>query len=108
MYYHHLILAIFKPLLDVKTNQVPSPQGVVDKSNRYLQTLIRLYYLHHGYKAMDLFIVIPLMLSAYDCIDAIDEQTPATELESLQSTLILVAKGLYNQRRNHYLAEALF
>ena len=58
--------------------------------------------------AMDLFIVIPLMLAASDCIDAIDERTPASKLESLRSTLILVTKGLRSQRRKHYLAEALF
>jgi len=108
MYYHHLILTIFKPLLDVETNQSPSPQQIVADSTKYLQTLVRLYYLRHGYEAMDLFIVIPLMLAASDCIDAINEQTPASELESLRSTLVLVTKGLYTQRRNHYLAEALF
>lgn len=57
---------------------------------------------------MDLFIVIPLMLMGYDCIDSIGRQTPLSELETLRSTLILIAKGLYCQRRNHYLAEALF
>ena len=60
---------------------------------------------------MDLFIVIPLMLLDYDCIDAIASPLipPAsTDLEALRSTLILVTAGLYAQRRNHYLAEALF
>ncbi|EFY90076.1 C6 transcription factor, putative [Metarhizium acridum CQMa 102] len=72
------------------------------------QTLVRLYYLRHGFEAMDLFIVIPLMLAGYECIDAISEQATGPRLEALRSTLILIAKGLYNQRRNHYLAEALF
>lgn len=108
MYYHHLILTIFKPLLEAKTTQKPSPQQIVADATKYLQTLVRLYYLRHGYEAMDLFIVIPLMLTASDCIEAINERTPASELETLRSTLILVAKGLYTQRRNHYLAEALF
>lgn len=63
---------------------------------------------------MDLFIVIPLMVVVYDCIEAMDEARksepalPAGRLASLQSTLVLVAQGLYYQRRNHYLAEALF
>jgi hypothetical protein len=57
---------------------------------------------------MDLFIVIPLMVAGFECIGAIDEQTPVAKLETLRSTLILVAKGLSNQRRNHYLAEALY
>src|ERR1700760_3508757 len=108
MYYHHLILTIFEPLLDTKTNQEPSPQQIVADSKRCLQTLIRLYYLRHGYEAMDLFIVIPLMLAASDCLDAINERTPAYKLESLRSTLLLVGKGLYHQRKNHYLAEHCF
>ncbi|KAJ4290983.1 hypothetical protein N0V90_010179 [Kalmusia sp. IMI 367209] len=57
---------------------------------------------------MDLSIAITFVLAVYNCIDAIDEETPEPELESLRSTLILVGKGLYAQRRNHYLAEALF
>lgn len=57
---------------------------------------------------MDLFIVIPLMLAASECVEAIDDKTTGQDLEVLRSTLILVAKGLYDQRRNHYLAEALF
>lgn len=48
------------------------------------------------------------MLAGSDCVEAINDQTPAAELELLRSTLLLVAKGLYSQRRNHYLAEALF
>lgn len=108
MYYHHLILTIFEPLLGKKTDHEPPPHQIVADAQKHLQTLVRLYYLRHGFDAMDLFIVIPLMLAGSDCLDAINEQTPVPKLEALRSTLILVAKGLYNQRRNHYLAEALY
>jgi len=57
---------------------------------------------------MDLFICVPLILVGYKCTSSIDEHTPASTLETLRSTLILIAKGLYSQRRNYYLAEALF
>ncbi|KAK2596784.1 hypothetical protein QQS21_006112 [Conoideocrella luteorostrata] len=60
------------------------------------------------FDAMDLFIVIPLVLAGSQCIEAINEQTPASQLETLRSTLILVTKGLSSQRRNHYLRKALF
>ncbi|KAJ4382399.1 hypothetical protein N0V86_002734 [Didymella sp. IMI 355093] len=93
------------------SNKVPSPHEIVADATRYLQTLIRIYYLRHGYEAMDLFIVIPLMLSASDCVDALDaadSRTPPDELELLRSTLILVTMGLFTQRKNHYLANALF
>jgi hypothetical protein len=108
MYYHHLLLSIFEPLFDVETTKEPSPQQIVESAKRNLQTLVRLYYLRHGFEAMDLFIVIPLMLIGYDAIDAIKDGTPGEETETLRSTLILIAQGLYNQRRNHYLAQALF
>lgn len=48
------------------------------------------------------------MLTASDCVEAINDQTPAAQLEILRSTLILAATGLYSQRRNHYVAEVLF
>jgi hypothetical protein len=99
---------MYEPLLGTPTDQEPSPQQIVADARRNLQTLIRLYYLRHGFDAMNLFIVIPLMLTAYHCVDAIDDETPANELESLRATLILVAQGLYSQRQNHYLAEALY
>ena len=89
-------------------NDETSPQQIVSTATKHIETLVRLYYLRHGYEAMDLFIVIPLMLIAYECINVINEQTPKTKLEALRSTLILVTKGLYNQSRNHYLAKALF
>ncbi|KAF4960207.1 hypothetical protein FGADI_1227 [Fusarium gaditjirri] len=108
MYYHHLLLTIFEPLYDAETTQEPSPQRIVADSKKNMQTLVRLYYLRHGFEAMDLFIVIPLMVMGYDSIDAIKEDTPAEEIELLRSTLILIAQGLYNQRKNHYLAQALF
>lgn len=135
IYYHHLILSIFEPLVDFKSPRGPSPRDIVASARQNLQVLIRLYYLRHGFDAMDLFIVIPLMLTAYQCLDAIDatgpvsspatqqsqfrdqsllEQRPGTpsstqeQLEMLRSTLILVTKGLASQRRNHYLAEALY
>ncbi|KAL6798401.1 hypothetical protein J3E68DRAFT_399708 [Trichoderma sp. SZMC 28012] len=108
IHYHYLIISIFEPLMDAQTDQEPPPRQVVAEAKKHLQTLIRLYYLRHGYDAMDLFVVIPLMLAGSECVEAINDQTPPAELELLRSTLILVAKGLYSQRRNHYLAEALF
>ncbi|KAK8070395.1 hypothetical protein PG997_010598 [Apiospora hydei] len=111
MYYHNLILSIYEPLLEVKTTQNPTPQAIVAEASRYMQTLIRLYYLRHGFESMDLFIVIPLVDAGFHCIDDINNKaqklSPA-RLEVLRSTLILIAKGLHSQRSNHYLAEALF
>lgn len=108
MSYHHLMLTIFEPLLHQTTGQESHIRQVIADAKKYLQTLVRLYYIRHGYDAMDLFLVIPLMLIASDSVEVVNDQMPTDQLELLRSTLILAATGLYSQRRNHYLAEALF
>ncbi|KAF5000287.1 hypothetical protein FGRMN_1919 [Fusarium graminum] len=108
MSYYHILLTIFEPLSDAMTAKKPSSQQIVASSKRNLQTLIRLYYLRHGFEATDLFIVIPLMVIAYDATNTIKEGISEEETEKLRSTLILMAYGLYHQRRSHYLAQALF
>ncbi|KAI7778629.1 C6 transcription factor [Diaporthe eres] len=72
MYYHNLILSIYEPSVDSKTNQnqQDSLQHIISDSSKCLQTLVRLYYLRHGFEAMDLFIVIPLVIAGFKCIDA--------------------------------------
>ncbi|KAG6006825.1 hypothetical protein E4U21_006632 [Claviceps maximensis] len=108
-YYHHLILAMYEPLLPQGTpRDAPQARQIVDDARKYLHTLIRLYYLRHGFDAMDLFIVQPLMLVATECVEAVKETTSLHQLEALRSILILTVKGLYEQRLNYYLAKALF
>lgn len=109
MYYHHLLLTIYEPLLDAVAPYPFTPQIVVAASRKYMHTLIRLYFLRHGYEAMDLFIVIPLMVVAEECLEQLGRGGGSEAArEELRSTIILIAKGLHDQRRNHYLAEALF
>ncbi|KFA78604.1 hypothetical protein S40288_06982 [Stachybotrys chartarum IBT 40288] len=108
MYYNHLILTIYELLSETQHGQQAAVRQVMSQSRRYLYTHIRLYYLRHGSDAMDLFIVIPLTVARYNCVDAINDQTPNSEIELLRSPLILIAKGLYKQRQDHYLARALF
>ncbi|KAI0157229.1 putative C6 transcription factor [Xylariaceae sp. FL1272] len=113
IYYYNQLLAIYVPLLNqqlsIDEDDIgPTAKQIIQVANNHIQTLIRLYYLRHGYDHMDLFIVIPLAYTGFECLDAIGDKTSSADLENLWSTLILVANGLYNQQRNHYLAEPLF
>ncbi|KAL3601600.1 hypothetical protein FPOAC2_05869 [Fusarium poae] len=109
MYYHHLLLTIFEPLLNAATaTSEASPHHVVSSAKKNLHTLVRLYFLRHGFEAMDLFIAIPLMMIGYESLNLINDNTPADEIESIRATVILVAQGLYYQRRHYYLAQVLF
>lgn len=106
--YHHLILTIFEPLLDEANTRGYPPPHIVSSAKKNIQTLVRLYFLRHGFEAMDLFMVIPLVMIGFESANLINHETPADEIESLRAILILVAQGLYHQRRNHYLAQVLF
>jgi hypothetical protein len=108
MYYFHLVLTIFEPLLERHEAAETPLQQIITEARKHMHTLVRLYYLRHGFEAMDLFIVIPLMLVASEILDLMDKTLSPSDVETLRATLILVAKGLHSQRRNHYLANALF
>lgn len=102
MYLQHLTLAIFEPLVEdvlaAELQDQPHPRDIIVEATRNLQTLIRLYYLRHGFEAMDLFIVIPLIYAGFKCLEAISDRTSESDLYLLCSTLMLVVSGLYQQR----------
>lgn len=80
----------------------------MDGAGRCLETLVRLWYLRHGFTATTSFLCQPLALIGFRCLEAIKRQDRADELEAIRSTLFLVAKGLREQSQSHYLAETLF
>ncbi|KAI5362387.1 hypothetical protein Slin15195_G060400 [Septoria linicola] len=107
MCYHHLMVTIFEPFIAVQHNDEPKPNAITYEANRYYATLFRLYYLRHGHENMDIRIIISLIFAGTECLEAIQQSSQSSDLESLRSTLVLCAKGLYDQRRNNYLAHAL-
>ncbi|KAM0234102.1 hypothetical protein ACHAP5_010162 [Fusarium lateritium] len=86
----------------------PYPKDIMAEAIRNVQTLLRLYYLRHGFEAMDSFVVVPLIYIGMKCLEKISDQIPQTDLELMRSTLMLVVYGLYQQHHNHYLSEALY
>jgi hypothetical protein len=111
IYFQHLTLAIFEPLLndelDEQADHQPDPKTVVAEATRNLQTLMRLYQIRHSFEAMDLFLVVPLTYLGFKSLEAIGDQPSPRDLDVLRSTLILAVHGLYLQKRNYYLAEGV-
>ncbi|EEU42702.1 uncharacterized protein NECHADRAFT_47693 [Fusarium vanettenii 77-13-4] len=107
-YHQNLIMTIYERFVLQPVSQSPSPQEMVSLATKHLLTLIRIYYLRHGFNETVVFICQPLALAAFMCLDAIDRQTPDFDLEATRSTLFLAAKGLRDQARSHYVAESLF
>lgn len=89
-----------------------------------LETLIRLHYLRHGFEGADMTCAVWLQLVAFSAIQqlrriATEKERPAPTpafsapasspiIDELRSSLILVAKALYDQGRNYHLAASVF
>ncbi|KAI8663033.1 hypothetical protein LRP88_07241 [Fusarium phalaenopsidis] len=108
LYHQNLIMTLYERFVPQPVSQSPSPQEIVSLATKHLLTLIRIYYLRHGFNETDVFICQPLALVAFMCLDTIDKQTNDFDLEATRSTLFLAAKGLRDQARSHYVAESLF
>lgn len=93
--------------LDEQFDHQPTPKTIVAEATRNLQTLVRLYQIRHSSEAMDLFLVVPLSYLGLQSLEAVRAQPSQRELDVLRSTLILAVHGLFLQKQNYYLAEAL-
>lgn len=92
-------------------------QNIITHAEVRLETLVRLYYLRHSFEAYDPLLMHWLMFLGDAILQKLDGTggTPTTAMamtptnfESLRSTLILCAKGLYDQKRNYHIAAIVF
>jgi hypothetical protein len=82
---------------------------------RNLETVLRLYYLRHGFVRGDSFLGHPLNLLALTSLRQLLNTTTTTtssfpsnpDLATTRATLILAAKGIYDQGRNYFINHAV-
>ena len=80
------------------------------------ETILRLYYLRHGFEHSDIYITHHLQVLAFMALEQLRSTEPkstdapaeVSRLEDVRSALILAAKGLSDQGRNYYTPFALF
>jgi hypothetical protein len=119
MHYHNVLISLFKPLIgitppamDVFTVETkPMPQEILELSKVRLETLIRLYYARHGFEYWDTLLLHFLTLQGFNSLEdlaRLNDQADRATRKAILSTIILCAKGLHEQGRNYYLAEATF
>lgn len=81
----------------------------IEECEGQFETLLRLYYLRHSFEAADNWIVYFLTILGNQSCDkvnrgaALETLDPST-FNSFRSTLILCAKGLYDQGRSTHIA----
>ncbi|KAF1969126.1 hypothetical protein BU23DRAFT_557964 [Bimuria novae-zelandiae CBS 107.79] len=92
-------------------NELPT---IVRRSKIYLETILRLYYLRHGFDKSDMYMTHFLSYLAFlgferlKALQRSDSASSLEELKEVQSTVILAAKGLHDQGENWYLAYTIF
>jgi hypothetical protein len=109
MHYYNLSIYLLETLIVISkpaTYDISVQQTLSDAKIR-LETLLRLYYLRHGYESYDLFMIQLLSFLGFAHIKAL-KGAEATEVESRRSAVALTAQGLRDQSRNCYLAGLVF
>ncbi|KAK4236356.1 nitrogen assimilation transcription factor nirA [Achaetomium macrosporum] len=143
LHYQNLVVKLFEPFcsanpalaatgLPPAPGQPPTepPLQIRDAAARHLETLLRLYYLRHGFEHLDIysgyflsqlgFMTLQKLNSLPACpsstsfssssssCSSSSSQTPSLpfssdEIRALRSTLILTAKGLHDQGRSAFI-----
>ncbi|KAI1465251.1 uncharacterized protein F4812DRAFT_440233 [Daldinia caldariorum] len=93
--------------------------NIITHAEVRLETLLRLYYLRHSFEGYDPLIMHWLLFLGDATLQKIDKSgmpvppaiaalSPPADIESLRSTLILCAKGLYDQGHNYHIAVLVY
>ncbi|EMT74271.1 Nitrogen assimilation transcription factor nirA [Fusarium odoratissimum] len=109
MHYYNLIVYLLETLRMTTAPALvdDSVQKALSDAKIKMETLLRLYYLRHGFESYDIFIVILLAFIGFMHAKTLDS-SKMVDLESRKSTVVLVAKGLGDQSNNCYLARVVF
>ncbi|KAI1393371.1 uncharacterized protein F4822DRAFT_9754 [Hypoxylon trugodes] len=117
-YYGHII-SLVRLLVQSGTPLDLTWQNIITHAEVRLETLLRLYYLRHSFESYDPLLMHWLMFLGDTILLKIDGGDVHTitgsmldprpiDMESLRSTLILCAKGLYEQGRNYHIAVLVY
>ncbi|KAI0593504.1 hypothetical protein F4775DRAFT_577668 [Biscogniauxia sp. FL1348] len=85
-----------------------TPAKILWDAQAALETVIRLYYLRHGFDFLDYWILQPIISLANLRQQYMREHRESPLIKAMRSTVILCAKGLKDQGQSVYLSQALF
>jgi hypothetical protein len=109
MHYYNLVIWLLEALNTAADRDLPD--GVVRKllenARIRFETLVRLYYLRHGFETHSIFLVQLLSFLGFMHLRSLRD-APPSETDHWESGLVLAAKGIRDQVHNLYLAELVF
>ncbi len=109
MQYHVLLIGLLEPFLGLDTTPGEiNIEAIISQSKARFEALIRIYYLRHGFESYDPALFHFLHLLAYSALkDMQRTDRGSRQHELIRSTLVLCARGLWDQGRCYYAAEAV-
>src|SRR2546430_16770231 len=93
-----LLVADTDPILEHSPPN--TPQAALTHAKMCFETLLRLYYLHHGFETVNIFFTHFLMVQAFASVATLNAQTISSatpSIDDVRATLILAAKSLCDQ-----------
>jgi hypothetical protein len=91
------------------TNVTEWDHNEIQRPYIHIETLIRLYYVHHNLEVFDPYLVVLLFMLGNNIIEMLNKPvTLADDVELYRSTLILCARGLHAQGRNSYVSTMVY
>ncbi|KAK4162169.1 hypothetical protein QBC43DRAFT_88833 [Cladorrhinum sp. PSN259] len=111
MHYNLVITDLLKPTLGQNWSDGGSPIKSLDEiqseSTLNLETLVRIYYLRHGFESSDSFLIHFIGCLGFISRAKSGMEAGATYLESRRSTEILIIKGINELSQAYYVAKAV-
>lgn len=111
MHYNHVLIDLVTPILDYNGSVGPqlsqTPRDIYIDAVTHFETVVRLYYLRHGFEGTDLFLLHFLGLLNHITMNAIETSAGSSFLEARRSTLLLLTKGIHDQSHVHFIARAI-
>lgn len=115
MYYNLILVNILQPIArmgdDLSLSHWPfshkSPRDAYLDAKIHFETAFRLYYLRHGFENPDPFLGQFMSALIKLTLDTINEDPGSPFIEEWRSTVLLAAKGMYEQSRSAYVLKAL-
>lgn len=119
--YYGVMIGLMRLPVESAPNLEATWQGIIHHAEIRLETLLRLYYLRHSFESYDPLLMHWLMFLGDVVLQRLDRyqsggsgssgsnsSAAPVGLESLRSTLILCAKGLYDQGLNYHIGVLVY
>lgn len=116
MEYHHVVIKLLEPWADPLPDTPGrdlridgrSLQEIAAIARTRLETVIRLYFLRHGFEFPDIILNVYLMLLGSIAVQMVQTPGPSSAAKGRhKSAFLLCMKGLHDQGRNNYLGAVI-